>query len=75
MLKTGPNTLAYGSFQFAFSNIPAATFSVLSATNLLLPTTNWTFLGAVSELSPGQFRFIDPQATNSPARFYRVRSP
>jgi hypothetical protein len=27
------------------------------------------------EVSPGQFQFTDPQATSSPRRFYRVRSP
>jgi hypothetical protein len=25
--------------------------------------------------APGQFQFTDPQATNNPQRFYRVRSP
>jgi hypothetical protein len=37
--------------------------------------TNWTVLGVVMELPPGPFQFTDPQATNCPQRFYRVRSP
>jgi len=36
---------------------------------------NWTILGGVPEIVPGQFRFTDVLATNSPTRFYRVRSP
>jgi len=36
--------------------------------------TNWTALGGVTEISPGQFQFTDPQATNSPQRFYRVQA-
>jgi hypothetical protein len=35
----------------------------------------WSEKGDGAELSPGQFEFTDPQATNSPQRFYRVRSP
>jgi hypothetical protein len=36
--------------------------------------SNWTMLGAVSEVSPGQYQFSDPQATNAGQRFYRIRS-
>jgi len=32
-------------------------------------------LVGVTEISPGQFQFTDPQATNSSQRFYGVRSP
>jgi hypothetical protein len=51
------------------------TATVLTTTNLLLPLTNWTVLGTVTDSPPGQFQFSDPQATNHPLRFYRVRSP
>jgi hypothetical protein len=47
----------------------------LTTTNLLLPLTNWTVLGTVTDGPPGRFQFTDPQATNRPMRFYRVRSP
>jgi alpha-tubulin suppressor-like RCC1 family protein len=67
--------LTDGSFQFAFTNNPGARFTALTATNLLIPMANWTSLGGVMEDSPGQFQFTDSQATNSPLRFYRVRSP
>ncbi len=64
-----------GAFQFAFTNLPGTTFSVYGATNLSLPFSNWTFLGSMTEGPPGQFHFTDPQATNSPRRFYRARFP
>ncbi len=31
--------------------------------------------GSVTEVSAGQFQFTDPQATNSPQRYYRIRWP
>jgi hypothetical protein len=37
--------------------------------------SQWTALGGVMEISPGQFQFTDPQATNSPQRFYRAYAP
>ncbi len=70
-----PQTLNNGAFQFAFTNAAGASFSALAATNLTLPLSNWTALGSVTEVSPGQFQFIDLQAANNPQRFYRVRSP
>jgi hypothetical protein len=71
---TGPQKLTNG-FQFAFTNSVGALFGVLTTTNLALPMTNWTALGGVVEISPGQFQFTDPQATNSPRRFYRAFAP
>jgi hypothetical protein len=51
-------------------------FDVTSAAaNLSLPFSNWTSLGAVTEVSPGQFQFADLQAANLARRFYRVTSP
>ena len=57
------------------TNTSEDTATVLTTTNLLLPLTNWTVLGTVTDNPPGQFQFSDPQATNHPLRFYRVRSP
>jgi hypothetical protein len=62
-------------FQFGFTNIMGGTFSVYSITNLNVPWTNWIALGAVTDSPFGQFEFTDPQATNSPQRFYRVQNP
>jgi len=68
-------TLPTGAFRLSFENTPGASFTVLASTNLLLPIINWTVLGPANEVSYGQYQFIDPQATNFPQRFYRLRSP
>jgi hypothetical protein len=57
------------------TNTSENTVTVLTTTNLLLPLTNWTVLGTLTDSPPGQFQFSDPQAANRPMRFYRVRSP
>jgi hypothetical protein len=64
-----------GAFQFGFTNLSGAGFTVLGTTNLSLPLSNWTVLGAPVESPPGQYQFTDTQATNVPVRFYRVSSP
>ena len=74
-LLTRTSRLANGSFQFGFSNAPGALLSVISTTNVALPSSNWTVLGAATEISPGQFQFTDTQTTNYPHRFYSLRSP
>jgi hypothetical protein len=61
--------------QFTFTNAPAADFTVLTATNVALALTNWTVLGEVRQVAPGQYQFTDPQAATNLARFYRVVSP
>jgi hypothetical protein len=70
-----PARLPGGACQFCFQNAPGASFTVLAATNAALPLSDWIVLDSVTELSPGQFRFTDSQATNFPQRFYCVRSP
>ena len=72
---TGAAKLGDGTFQFSFSNQTGASFEVLAATNVALPTSNWTTLGLATEMPAGQFQFTDPGATNYPQRFYRVKSP
>jgi hypothetical protein len=72
---TGAQTLTNGSYQFAFTNTPGAFFGVLAATNPALSWSYWTPLDGLTEVAPGQFQFTDPQTTNSPQRYYRVRSP
>ncbi len=58
----------------SFSNTPYAAFSVLTSTNLALPLSEWTVLGAPVQISPGQFQFTTP-STNSPQQFFYIRSP
>jgi sugar lactone lactonase YvrE len=74
-LLANPKILSNGAFQFNFTNTPGAPFTVLSTTNLALPASNWTILGAPSNLAPGQFQFTTDPLTNDPQRFYRVSSP
>jgi hypothetical protein len=64
-----------GALQFTFTNTPGAMLGVLASTNLALPSTNWTPLSGVTEISPGEFEFTDLQATNHAQRFYRVFAP
>ncbi len=64
-----------GAFQFSFTNVPGANFNVFGNTNLTDPFINWTWLGGVTEVSPGQFQFTDPQGASNAARFYQVTSP
>lgn len=70
-----PNKPATNTFQFAFTNAPGLSFSVLATTNLVVPFGEWELLGHATEISSGQFQFTDLQATSAPSRFYRVRLP
>lgn len=74
IILTNAAKLPNGAFQFTFTNTTGATFTALATTNLSSPI-NWTVLGPVPEISPGQFQFIDARATNGGRQFYRVRSP
>jgi hypothetical protein len=67
--------LPSGAFQFSFTNSQGPSFSVFGATNPSSPFNDWVMLGGATEISPGQFQFTDPQATNNAKRFYRIRSP
>ncbi|MBC8096288.1 MAG: hypothetical protein H7Y43_10785 [Akkermansiaceae bacterium] len=74
---TGVTRLTNGAVRFGFTNVTGAGFSVFGTTNVALPFNQWSNLGPAVE-SPagsGQFQFTDPQATNHPRRFYRVRMP
>jgi hypothetical protein len=64
-----------GFFRFGFTNSIGGAFSVLGSPDIALPGSNWNVLGQPTEFLPGQFRFTDPQTTNNPAQYYRVRSP
>jgi hypothetical protein len=67
--------LPSGAVQFSFTNTPGLSFTVFATTDVTLPFSNWTNLGAPTELAAGQFQFIDAQAVGISTRFYRVRSP
>src|ERR1035437_621628 len=75
IILVNPAKVANGAFQFSFTNTPSWPFTVFGATNPALPFSNWTTLTGLTEAPPGEFLFLDPQATNTPRRFYRVTSP
>jgi hypothetical protein len=69
-----PSRLTNGNYQITFTNGSNAFFSVYSSTNVALPGTNWTLLGAPTQTTPGHYQFIDTHPTNK-FRAYRVSSP
>jgi hypothetical protein len=72
---TNLSLLPSGAFQLSFTNIAGANFNVFATTNLAEPFTNWSWLGGVTETSPGQFQFTDTQEPGNSDRFYFVNSP
>jgi len=73
-MLVNPIRLPNGNFEFSFSNVPGALFTVLTSTDPDVPLSSWTPIGGVTEISPGQFKFSDSQAAIQGRRFYRVRS-
>ena len=76
-ILTGMSWMPNGTASFSFTNFTDMSFTALAATNVAWPLNLWSNLGPAVE-SPagsGHYQFTDPQAANSPQRFYRVRSP
>jgi alpha-tubulin suppressor-like RCC1 family protein/subtilisin-like proprotein convertase family protein len=67
--RAGLNT--NGLFELAFTANSNQLFTVLASTNLV----EWTPVGSPTQLSPGNFQFIDLESTNFPNRFYQLRTP
>jgi GH25 family lysozyme M1 (1,4-beta-N-acetylmuramidase) len=68
-------SLGGGGFHFSFTNVPGTHFTILNTTNISLPLSSWTELGAAMEGPAGSFQFTDTNAVNRTQGFYRVRSP
>jgi hypothetical protein len=68
-----PPDLTGGMFQSLFTNTPGLRFTVLGATDLSLPGSNWLVISGVTEISPGLYQVNEP-ATNHVNQFYRVVS-
>jgi len=62
-----------GQMQLTGKGPRGSTVHILAATNPALPAGSWSNL-ATATFSGGVFSFTDPQATNTPQRFYRVRA-
>ncbi len=72
---TGVQVIAPGQVQVSLTGYPGTTYSLISASNLFLPATNWIFQTTTTETSPGNFNATDTGATNALVRFYRARFP
>jgi peptidyl-prolyl cis-trans isomerase A (cyclophilin A) len=72
---TQTTRLPNGAFRVAFTNAPGLCLSLATTTNSAAPLSQWTALGSVPEIAPGQYQFTDVQATNLTRRFYRVTQP
>jgi hypothetical protein len=68
-------TLSGGAFEFNFTAAAGQSFTVWSTEDIAEPFSNWTSLGAVTEISPGNYQFTDSQAASLSHRFYRVAGP
>ncbi len=68
ILKLGDGTIQLGGI-----GSPGLAYTVLASTNLASP--NWVNLGSVTADGSGVFDFIDNDAPNFPARFYRFVLP
>jgi hypothetical protein len=68
-------TVSNQTLILSFSNTSSAVFSVLASTNLALPMSKWAVLGTPVQISPGQFQFVIPSATNTSQQFFDIRSP
>src|ERR1700734_2651204 len=55
--------LAKGVLQFVFTSSPSNSFTVLSATNLTLPLSNWTVVGIASNTASDVFQFTSQSTT------------
>lgn len=63
-----------GGFEFNFTNLPGAYFTILSTTNVSLPLSQWAPIGTPREGPSGHYQFNDTAPTNK-ARFYILASP
>jgi len=69
------SALTGGGVQLTVTNVPGAYFTVLGASSLITPPASWTVLGVMSEMSPGQFQWVDAAYANRTVRFYWLRNP
>ena len=73
-LRNG-TTLAGGAVQFEFTYSSGAVCSAYVTPDASIAYDAWTFLATATEVSPGQFQFVDPDAGASALLFYRATCP
>jgi hypothetical protein len=67
--------LTNGVFEFSFTDGVPVQFTVLTATNLSLPLSNWTVVGSATNIGGNIYTFSVRRETNQQAQFYRVQYP
>lgn len=60
--------------RLSFTNFSGLSFSLVTASDPTLPLTNWMWVEAAIEKSPGSYGFTNRSITGAPA-YYRVRQP
>jgi len=69
-------SIAGGNVVFSGTNgLPGGTYEVLSSTNLAMPLTNWTQVGAGHFDGNGNFSVSNALNASDPQRFYLLRQP
>ena len=69
------STVSNGVFLLNLTNVPGAIFTVLANTDPSKPLANWTSLGVMTEVTPGEFQWTDATMTNRQQRYFRLRNP
>ena len=64
-----------GPFQFTFSNPAGLSYTVLATTDIALPASSWTALGAPVSIGGGVYQFTDTDSASYPRRFYQLKTP
>jgi uncharacterized delta-60 repeat protein len=64
-----------GRVRVQFTGDNSVSWIGVGSTNMASPLMDWTPLGPATQISPGQFEFVDSDASDHPSRFYRIRSP
>lgn len=73
-MSTSDGAFGVGPNGFGFNITGTAKIPILVEASAGLPSTSWTPL-LTCALTNGAIYFSDPQWTNYPSRFYRIRSP
>lgn len=67
-------TRTSGGVEIVFRNAPGLSLSVVSSDDLAKPLKDWKPHGLISEVSGGNYRFVDSSASEN-RRFYRISPP
>lgn len=63
-----------GAFEFYFTNVPNNTFTVVTATNVDWPFSNWIPIASITNFTAGYYQFTSAP-TQEANRLYAVRLP